>query len=304
MSEVINFPTDENVNNNFLKSFISEMEEAQGLNEATGMEEIAALLALKDEDFVRIAPFYLMELEKALNSANDRLTLMESLKISGTSLEEVLDVYIKLQNQIDTELSGILSVPKCNFLKRMCAIVVNTINEVEGAANQIIQIPIEILDARAKIPAYAHPSDAGMDVYALEDITIGPGETKLIPLGFKVAIPLGYELQVRPKSGRALKTKLRIANTPGTIDSGYRDEVGVIIENIEPPFKDISYDFDDKGNIIIKSIVHGSAYTIGQGEKFAQLVLSTIPTATFFEVDSVAAYEGDRGGGFGSSGLK
>ena len=56
-----------------------------------------------------------------------------------------------------------------------------------------------------------------MDIFALEDIEIKPGETKLIPIGIKVAIPIGYELQVRPKSGRALKTKLRVANTPGTI---------------------------------------------------------------------------------------
>ena len=155
------------------------------------------------------------------------------------------------------------------------------------------------------MPAYAHMTDAGMDVFALEDITIKPGETKLVPLGIKIALPIGYELQVRPKSGRALKTKLRIANTPGTIDSGYRDEICVIVENIEAPIKDIEYEFDENGEIKIKSIVHGSDFTIGEGEKFAQLVLSEVPRASFLTVDDVSSIENDgRKGGFGSSGLK
>ena len=103
-----------------------------------------------------------------------------------------------------------------------------------------------------------------MNLYALEDITVGPGETKLVATGIKVALPPGYELQVRPKSGRALKTKLRVANTPGTIDAGYRDEIKVIIENIESPIKDIKYEFDEVTHRpIITSIEHGSSFFIG-----------------------------------------
>jgi dUTP pyrophosphatase len=140
-----------------------------------------------------------------------------------------------------------------------------------------------------------------MDVFALEDITIAPGETKLVPTGIKVAIPAGYELQVRPKSGRCLKTKLRVANTPGTIDAGYRDEIGVIIDNIEPFIK--SADIDENGRLY--NVEFGSSYTIGAGEKFAQLVLCEVPKAAFYQVESVGAIENDgRAGGFGSSGLK
>lgn len=317
MSELINFPNspEEAIDSNEVikeafknfdfNNFFEEMENVSenDLNNIEGMEEIAVLLSMKDEDFALIAPFYLMEMEKALNNANDKLALIESIHLAGTSTDEITKIYVELLDKVDIELADVLSVPKCNFLKRMCAIVINAINEAEGGAKKIIQIPMEKISDKVKTPAYARIGDAGMDVYALEDITVAPGETKLIPLGFKVALPIGYELQVRPKSGRALKTKLRVANTPGTIDSGYRDEVCVIIENIEPPFKDIDYIFDDNGNIIIKSILHGASYTIGEGEKFAQLVLSEVPTATFFDVDSVAAYEGDRGGGFGSSGL-
>jgi dUTP pyrophosphatase len=140
-----------------------------------------------------------------------------------------------------------------------------------------------------------------MDVYALEDITIAPGETKLVPIGIKVAIPAGYELQVRPKSGRCLKTKLRIANTPGTIDAGYRDEIAVIIDNIEPFIK--SAEMGEGG--VLYNVEFGSSHTIGKGEKFAQLVLAEVPKAIFYQVEKVADIANDgRNGGFGSSGLK
>ncbi|MFA6780365.1 MAG: hypothetical protein WCU80_11400, partial [Paludibacteraceae bacterium] len=128
---------------------------------------------------------------------------------------------------------------------------------------------------------------------------IAPGETKLIPVGFKVAIPFGYELQVRPKSGRSLRSKLRIANTPGTIDSGYRDEVGIIIDNIEPFIK--SADIDENGRLF--NVLFGQSYTIGKGEKFAQLVLNEVPKVTFYETDNIGEIGEDRGGGFGSTGL-
>ena len=87
-------------------------------------------------------------------------------------------------------------------------------------------------------------------------------------------------------------------------DSGYRDEIGVIIENIESPIKDITYEFDSEGKPIITSIEHGRPYYIGKGEKFAQLVLSEVPTASFYQVDSVDNIGENRGGGFGSTGVK
>ena len=87
----------------------------------------------------------------------------------------------------------------------------------EGIASRVVKIPIEVLNSNVRLPEYAHDTDAGLDIFALEEITINPGETKIIPTGIKVAVPEGYELQVRPKSGRCVKTKLRIANTPGTI---------------------------------------------------------------------------------------
>ena len=93
------------------------------------------------------------------------------------------------------------------------------------------EIYIEKCREDAKLPSYAHDGDAGMDLYAAEDVIIEPGKSALVPVGIKMAIPYGYEVQIRPRSGVSLKTPLRIPNAPGTIDCGYRDEVNVIVYN-------------------------------------------------------------------------
>ena len=265
-------------------------------------ETLGMLLNLPDENFALIAPAFLDELEKSLNNVNDKLGLAESLNAAGMKLEDVGEQFREIAAQLDEATAGLLSVQKRDFLKRLLSITYNAIAETTGIAKRVIQVPIEYCSQDAKMPAYAHESDAGMDVYALEDITIEPGETKLIPIGIKVALPLGYELQVRPKSGRCLKTKLRVANAPGTIDAGYRDEIGVIIDNIDPPIRKITPRED--GSIDESCIEYGQSYTIGKGEKFAQLVLNEVPKTLFFEVESVADYQGNRGGGFGSTGIK
>lgn len=277
-----------------------------GLGEANfgDLEDLGALLALPDEQFMLLSGAILLELEKSLNDVNDRILMIQGMNAAGVKAEDIAVSYLQISQQIDEQLSNILSRPKRDFLKRMLGMVANAINETEGMSKRTIQIPIEICHENAKIPAYAKVGDAGMDIFALEDIEVKPGETKLIPTGIKVAIPIGYELQVRPKSGRALKTKLRVANTPGTIDSGYRDEIGVIIENIEPSIKDITYEFDSHGRPIITSIEHGRPFIIEKGSKFAQLVLSEVPTASFYEVDDVGKIGENRGGGFGSTGVK
>ena len=268
-------------------------------------DTLNALLGLSEENFAFIAPAFLSEFEKSLNNVNDKLSLVYALNAAGLSLDDLREQYISLINQLDEATVGLLSIQKRDFLKQLLSITYNMVADTQGITKKIIEIPMEICNPDATTPAYAHVTDAGMDVFALEDITIEPGETKLIPIGIKVAIPFGYELQVRPKSGRCLKTKLRIANTPGTIDSGYRDEIGVIVENIDPPIRAIrTANLKAGDTLTLGDIEFGQSYTIGKGEKFAQLVLSEVPKANFFEVESVAKIEGDRGGGFGSTGLK
>jgi dUTP pyrophosphatase len=274
--------------------------------DSTGSEEgiapIAAILAMPDRDLAMFSEIFLGELEKGMKSSNEALLMAQALNMSGGNIDDLNAAFQELLVEIDKaeELSNV----KKDFLKRFFMIIINAISETEGVAKKIIEIPVELMED-AKIPSYARLGDAGLDIYSTEDIEIGPGETKLIHTGLKVAIPRGYELQVRPKSGISLKTKLRVANTPGTIDSGYRDEVCVIIENLEPKIADIDYDFDERGRTVINSIVHGKSYTIEKGQKIAQFVLNEIVVANFNKVNSIAEVEGeDRGGGFGSTGLK
>ena len=128
------------------------------------------------------------------------------------------------------------------------------------------------------LPAYATPGAAGMDVVAAEDLDLQPGQRHAVATGFRVAIPYGYEIQVRPRSGLAFKHGITVPNTPGTIDSDYRGELKVLLIN------------------------HGSdPFPIRRGERIAQLVPAPVQKAAFAEVDELD--ETGRGaGGFGSTG--
>ena len=286
----------------------SALEETGESEQADLTNSMLALLSMPDEQFDIMAPGVLESFEMSVNNPNDRLALVQALNAMGYTADDMVESIDDLNKSLD---AVDLPVMKKDFLKKLVGILFNAINETEGIAKRYISIPIELVHEEAKIPQYAHISDSGVDVYALEDLTIKPGETVLVPTGIKVALPPGYELQVRPKSGRALKTKLRVANTPGTIDSGYRDEIKVIIENVEPPIKDIQYapvmniETGKVDHLVITSIEYGSDYFIGKGEKFCQLVLSEVPKIAFYRVNSIKEVdEVDRGGGFGSTGLK
>ena len=265
-----------------------------------GLEMFESLMGLEDEQFERLKPNILevfsdVLLDKATEKEL-RLFLLEK-DYDEESLKEDFDTAATAIDEID-----FLSKIKKDFLKEIYMMAANKLQELLGLTTKIIAIPCELEDG-VKTPVYAHKTDAGLDIYAREEIIIAPGETKIIGTGIKVAIPEGYAILIQPRSGQSVKTKLRIANTPGLIDSGYRDEIGVIIENIEPPFKDIDYEFDDNGEIHIKSIEHGLSYTIVEGQRFAQMRLVQVPKAEFVEVESVGEIGEDRGGGFGSTGI-
>ena len=133
-----------------------------------------------------------------------------------------------------------------------------------------------------ELPAYETAGSAGMDLRAAvgeeTPVTLPPGGRALIPTGLKMAIPAGYEVQVRPRSGLALKFGVTCLNTPGTIDSDYRGEVGVILANLG-----------------------AEAFTVRRGDRIAQMVVAPVTQATFEESDGLD--ETARGeGGFGSTG--
>ena len=283
--------------------------EDSGEGESADMtRSLMALLSMPDDQFDMMAPGVLEAYSRSVNNPNDRIMLVQALNATGYSADDLTDSIVEITETID-KLE--LPVAKKDFLKQLIGTLTNAVNETEGISKRYISVPIELCNENAVIPQYAHVSDSGVDVYALEDITVHPGETVLVPTGIKVALPPGYELQVRPKSGRALKTKLRVANTPGTIDSGYRDEIKVIIENVEPPIKDIQYvpvmnvETGQVDHLVVTSIEYVSDYSIVKGQKFCQLVLSEVPKIAFYRVDNIAEVDDiDRGGGFGSTGIK
>lgn len=163
-----------------------------------------------------------------------------------------------------------------------------------------VNVYIEKCRGGAIIPSYANQNDAGMDIVAIDYTVIRPGETVIIPTGLKFAVPVGYEIQVRPRSGITVNTPLRISNSPGTIDSGYRGELGIIMTNIseESYFDgDVLYEIKERGN-------KKGNYVIRIGDRIAQIVLNKVPTMKFKLVDCVENIGQNRGGGFGSTGVR
>jgi dUTP pyrophosphatase len=142
-----------------------------------------------------------------------------------------------------------------------------------------VEISIRRLDPDLPMPSYAHPGDAGADLYAREDVTLAPGERRLVPTGLALALPDGYVALVHPRSGLAHRTGLSIVNAPGTIDAGYRGEVQVCLVNLDP----------------------ATPIELRRGDRIAQLVIQQFETATFVEVDDLP--DSARGaGGYGSTG--
>ena len=267
-----------------------------------GMDEFAMLLALPDEQFALLGPIFLEELERGFNNVQDKIFIAQAVNAAGQKLEDIQQIYSHLIDQIDEEFETILSAQKRDFLKRVLSISYNSLAETEGVIKRIVQVPIELTSEDAQIPKYAHLGDGAVDLYSPADYTINPGETVIIPCDIKVALPYGYAFLIHPRSGTSAKTKLRVANSVGLVDSQYKGVIGVIVENIEPPIKDITYEFDDSSRPILTSVLHGQSYTISKGERFAQMRLVEVPTANFFQVESVDGIGDDRGGGFGSSG--
>lgn len=143
----------------------------------------------------------------------------------------------------------------------------------------MIKVKIKKIKDNAAIPKYAHEGDAGVDLYSTEEYTLKPGERTLVSTGIKIALPLGYEAQVRPKSGLAANHGISLVNSPGTIDSSYRGEVQIVTIN------------------------HGQEeFKIEAGKKIAQMIFKKVEQAEFEEVNELE--ETKRGeGGFGSTGL-
>ena len=143
----------------------------------------------------------------------------------------------------------------------------------------MVDVPISRLDPGIPLPSYAHPGDAGADLVSTIDVSLGPGERKLVPTGISIALPEGYAAFVHPRSGLAARHGLSVVNTPGTIDSGYRGEIKVLLIN-----------HDQREPV-----------DLHRGDRIAQLVIQQVEHARFAEVETLPdSVRGD--GGYGSTG--
>ena len=142
-----------------------------------------------------------------------------------------------------------------------------------------LDISLQLLDEQMPVPSYAHPSDAGADLYARESVVLAPGQRALIRTGIALALPVGYVGLVHPRSGLAAKHGITVVNAPGTVDAGYRGEIMVTLLNTDS----------------------SESFTVNRGDRIAQLVIQKVEQAHFRVVDSLD--ETSRGvSGFGSTG--
>lgn len=232
------------------------------------------LLDQEDEKFDMVYKDVKKTLVETFNDKKNQNYLLEILKMSPLT-EKDLNEMDNFKKEIQEDDS--LSDNKKDLLLSYLTSIENISKELSSYKRVLVKVNIQKIHENAVIPTYAHSADAGADIYAIEDITLKPHTTTIVPTGLKVEVPDGYMLNIYPRSGLSAKTNIRVANSVGVIDSQYTGEVGVILDNI--------------GNL---------SYTIHKGDKIAQMILQEIPAIKFVEVDSIN--ETERGdGGFGST---
>ena len=305
-NNVSQFPTQNAESVKFTPEILKEI---QGLGEqfedaSDGLAILGVIFSLSDEAFELMRPVFQDAMREAYREPQAQMQLMQLLAQSGFTVDDLLnntDEIIKAITNTD-ELD--ISDSKRDFLKFMFTEIATAVGESTLNPAHVVNIPIILCREGAKLPTYATDGSAAMDLYATDDYTIDPGETKLIPTGIKVKIPHGYALLIQPRSGMSVRTKLRIPNSPGLIDEDYHEEIQVIIENIDPFIKDV-------GTILINdkqesSNLYGTSFFIGKGERFAQMRLIEVPRVKWQEVTSFGGFEADEdhGKGFGSTGMK
>lgn len=145
-----------------------------------------------------------------------------------------------------------------------------------------MELKVKRLDPEAKLPSYGSDGAAGFDLASIEEVTILPGHTVLVRTGLAFEVPEGYELEIRPRSGLSAKSKIRLSNSPGTIDSDYRGEVMFILDNIMTKFP--------------------NPETVTKGQRLGQGILRKVDRVKFVEVEELSVTKrGEKG--FGSTGV-
>ena len=281
-----------------------------GSEEADGLQVLGAVLAMPDDAFETIKGTLFDSVKSTFNSPEAKIGFAQMMNQQGLRIEDFTNNLDELVQAVDDMAAeGVeLNDSKKDFLKFIFTTFINTMEESNMVPHRVLTIPVEVCRDSAKLPTYATDGSAAMDIYSPAEYTIGPGECIIIPTGLKVNLPVGYALLIQPRSGMSRKTKLRVANTPGLIDSDYHEEIGVIVENIDAPIKDVEV-VQSPGASMFGAAptavnLYGSSFTIGKGERFAQMRLVEVPVVNWLPVESLGEFENDHGVGFGSTGTK
>ena len=194
------------------------------------------------------------------------------------------DIFKQIQDEIEVlrKEFGIEDLESQENLNNSFGIDFESLQDQLDMISKTKNIQIEILNEDAVFPEYAYPTDSGFDLYSTEEVKLAPFGRALVPTGLKLSFDIGYEIQVRPKSGLALKQGITVLNTPGTVDSGYNGEIMVIVFN-----------------------TNQTEFTIPKGMKIAQAVLCPVINGKYVNLQLVDKIENkDRGAnGFGSTGI-
>lgn len=258
-----------------LKDFFNDMAKMTGQS-ADGFIEI---FETPDDEFDRTYPLFKKALLNFYGSPDYQADLANKMQLlPAGDIERERELRTLFLEEVDNDET--LSPNKKELFHVIMDSTVDVLAELIDCKRIRIDVGVVRLNPEAIIPEYAHSTDAGADIFAVEDTEIAAGETKLVKTGLAVAIPEGYEIQVRPRSGLSLKSPLRVANAPGTIDSSYRGEVCVIMTNTGT-----------------------NAYTINKHDKIAQMLIAPTPMIRWNECETVEELgETARGtGGFGST---
>ena len=194
------------------------------------------------------------------------------------------DILKQIQDEIESlrKEFGIKDTESQEDLNNAFGIDFGSLQDQLEVISKTKNIQIELLNEDAIFPEYAYPTDSGFDLYSTEEVKLAPFGRALVPTGLKLSFDIGYEIQVRPKSGLALKQGITVLNTPGTVDSGYNGEIMVIVFN-----------------------TNQTEFTIPKGMKIAQAVLCPVINGKYVNLQLVDKIENkDRGvNGFGSTGI-
>lgn len=245
IEQIISIP-DESIDENRIEMILGMINGA--LTPKTREETVLAIL----EEMKRKTPAVALEVIQSLDSAT----------------EDLLEEFGEISEHKKVLIRGIF-----DMIKELSMEAYGRLGKYDTV------IHFQLTHSNAKVPTYAHDTDAGADIYVPEDVTIAPNARgQMVDTGFKMAMSPGWMMDVRPRSGLSYKTTMRIANTPGTIDAGYRDNVGILIDNLsDEPI-----------------VIHA-------GDRIAQFLLHPVYRFKGEVVEDVNSIDGNRGGGFGSS---